>query len=78
MSGFSWVKLQEKALQVKLRRAKIKSKGQVNSDWDKDHPDFVRDAQQKNYTQLIKKITEKHKLHLEKVTRRREKLGKII
>lgn len=75
--AFSRKKSLEDALATKIQRAIIMSKGQVNSDFDKNHPDWVRDAQSKNYTQLIKKVTEDHKQFIQNYRDRQvKKYGK--
>ncbi len=59
-----WDKAKENAIQVKIRRAKTMAKGNINSDFDKDHPDWVSQAQRKpspDYVDLVKKITLKTK-----------------
>ncbi len=59
--GFSWIKAKENAIAVKVRRAKTMAHGNINPDFDKAHPDWVRDAQNKNYSSLTKIVTENAK-----------------
>ncbi len=58
--GFSWIKVKENAIKVKVRRAKTMAKGNINPDFDKAHPDWVRDANKstKDFTIMVKKVTE--------------------
>lgn len=61
----------ERALKIKIRRNKQLAKQ------SKDHairfPDESREAEQKNYTKLIKRVTEEHTKHVEMITARRKK-----
>ncbi len=59
--GFSWIKVKENAIAVKVRRAKTMAKGNINPDFDKAHPDWVRDAQNKNYTSMTKIVSDNAK-----------------
>lgn len=76
MLAFSRKKQLMDALETKIKRALVMSKGQVNSDFDREHPDFVRDAQSKNYTKMIKDITNQHNKHVDNYkTRQIKKFG---
>ncbi len=61
LMAFSRILSNARALEIKVRRAKTMSKGNVNPDFDKAHPDWVRDAQNKNYTSMSKIIRDNAK-----------------
>lgn len=53
-----WDKLRQRALEINLRRAKSKARGQINKDFDINHPNEVRDATKESpdYTLLTKRV----------------------
>ncbi len=74
---FSWKVAKERAIQTKIRRAKTMAKAANNPDFTVRHPDWVRDAQAKNYTQLTKVITEDvKKIQGDALIRRLKRLGR--
>ena len=75
--AFSRKQQLEDALKIKIQRAILMSKGQVNSDFDRKHPDWVRDATAKNYVKMVKSITEEHNLYVKNYRERQiKKYGK--
>ncbi len=72
--AYSHVQFKENAIIVKIRRAKTMANAGNNPDFKLQHPDWVRDAQNKNYTSLIKKVTDDTKKRQEIYIRRRLKL----
>lgn len=70
-----WDEAKQLAIDTKIRRAKHLSKGQINSSWDKSHPDWVRDAQNNNYTVMINQITKQIKDEQALAMQRRGQLG---
>ncbi len=54
---FSWKTEKEKAIEHKIRRAITMAKG-GNPDYAIQHPDEVRDAQNKQFTSLRKRVRE--------------------
>lgn len=73
---FSRAKMNKRAIDIKIRRAKVLSKGNISSDFDVKHVDWVRDAQKKNFTLLVTDITKKTKAKQLLAITRREKLYK--
>ncbi len=66
----------EEAIKIKIRRAITMVQGDnPNSDIAVKHPEWVRAAQQKNYTELIKKVTEDTKKKQDLVRMRRLKFA---
>jgi len=55
--GFSWKQLQIEAILAEIRRNKTMSINASNPDFKLRHPDWIRDAQNKNFTQLVKDTT---------------------
>lgn len=55
---FSWKKARNDVLNLRLRQRKILARGGavVNADFARKHPDWVRDAQNKQYT-VLEKVT---------------------
>ncbi len=76
MMAFSWNEFLKKALQHKINRNISLTRGQKNKDFDKDHPDWIRDATSKNYTQMKKKIKEDFEKHQLNRLERLDKLWK--
>ncbi len=74
--GFSWKKMQEKAVQIKIRRAKTMVTGNnPNPDIAIQHPEWIRAAQKKDYTELTKQVTDKIKRAHERALGRRKRLA---
>ncbi len=77
--GFSWKENKKRTLAKKIQRAILMCKtannpsneGSANVDFITAHPDEVRDSSQKNYTKLIKRITEQYNKN-EKIRQNRE------
>jgi len=63
------------AIEVKIRRAITQSKGNINPDFDKDHADWVRQGQNKNYTDLKIKIKD---LMIKKQARAMARRAKLV
>ncbi len=66
----------KRGLETKIRNAKLKARGGVkkSKDFALQHPDWVRDAQKKDYTQLVKIITQQEKDRVALAMQRREKI----
>ncbi len=73
--AFSWDNIKKIAIEIKIRRAKTMALAGSNPDFKLAHPDWVRDAQTKNYVSLIKKVTEQVKSQQEVHARRQAKLS---
>lgn len=58
MTAFSWAKAKQNAIDIKIRRAKTMATAGQNKEFKDRHPDWVRDAQQNNFVQLVKEIKE--------------------
>ncbi len=71
---FSWALAKKEGLKHKIDRAMLMSNNHINPDFDIKHPDWVRDAQNKNYTNLKKIIKEQVEKQQAQVLKRREKL----
>ncbi len=75
MAGFSWKEMKEEAVKIKIRRAMtMASKKDVNPDFAIAHPDWVRSAQQNNFTDLKAKVKQKVEKDQERAQARRDKL----
>ncbi len=75
--GFSWKQMKIEAVDMKIRRAITQSNSATNPEFKKDHPDWVRDAQKKDYTLLKTKVKEKAlKYQLFAQARRDKRAGK--
>ncbi len=75
--GFSWEVAKKNAIDTKIRRAKTLAIVGSNPDFKLQHPDWVRDAQSKNFTMLIKKVREEtEKKQLIHTNRELKKHGK--
>ncbi len=72
--GFSWEQAKINAVAVKIRRAKTMALSGENPDFKLKHPDWVRDAQTKNFTILNKKVKEEAEKYQQTYARRRLKL----
>ncbi len=71
--GFSWKQAKIDAVDVKIRRAITMANAASNPDFKMQHPDWVRDAQNKNYTNLKKVVKEKCEKYQQKAQARRDK-----
>ncbi len=75
MAGFSWKDMKEQAVNIKIRRAMtMATNPNVNPDFAIEHPDWVRQAQSKNYTDLKAKVRQKVEKDQERAQARRDKL----
>lgn len=74
---FSWDKAILEARKTKLRRAKNMARGQVNSDFDVQHANEVREyAQTKTYVELTTRVTtDITKRQDEAIRRRLKRIG---
>ncbi len=61
-------------LNCHIRRAKTMAKSGINIDFKTAHPDEVRDAQKKDFTTLIKRVTDLHNKRYKQALDRRLKL----
>jgi len=74
--GYSHKAFAEEALKVKIRRAITMVQGDnPNPDIALKHPEWVRAAQNKNYTELTKEITQKVKAVQDEVIKRRNRFA---
>jgi hypothetical protein len=77
---FSWKQAQERALEEKIRKAKIQAKTQ-HPDFKKAYPDEARDAGDLNnpkYTLLTARVKKDFEKHLKTVKERNEKIGRQV
>ncbi len=75
--GFSWKKAQAEAIKTKIRRAiTMASKKDSNPDFAIAHPDWIKQAQTKNYTDLKIKVTQLIEKQQQRSLARRLKLAK--
>jgi len=72
-SGFSWKAENEFAIRLKIERAITMANSATNPDFKLQHPDWVRDAQKKDYTLLKKMVTEKELKYQARAKARRDK-----
>ncbi len=73
--GFSWEQMKKQAVEIKIRRAiTMASKKNVNPDFAIEHPDWVREAQKQNYTDLKAKVKQAVEKEQERAQARRDKL----
>ncbi len=76
-SYFSWKALKEEAIRVKVARAITQVQGDnPNGDIAIKHPEWVREAQNKKYTELTKSITESVKRQQDLAIARRLKVAR--
>ncbi len=66
--------MQAETLKTKLRRAKTMAKN-GHPDFKNSHPDEVRDANNKIYTKLEKRVKEQFDRHIENTKMHRDKLN---
>lgn len=69
---FSWANAIKNAESLKIRREKTKAKNPTK-DYQKEHPDWVREASQGKFTILEKETKEKLKKHVEQAMNRRKR-----
>jgi len=72
--GFSWEQAKIDAVALKIRRAKTMAVVGSNPDFKLKHPDWVRDAQKKDFTLLNKKVKEEAEKFQQQYAKRRLKL----
>ncbi len=70
---FSWVEMAKIAQEVKVARARTMILN--NPQFRKEHPDWARDAEKKNYVIMDKQIREKVKKRQEVALERRKQFG---
>ncbi len=70
---FSWKAAKANAIEIKVRRAITMADSGQNSDFKIQHPDWVRDAQAKNYTHLKKVVKESVERYQAQAQARRDK-----
>ncbi len=73
--SFSWDAAKKQAIDTKIKRAIIMAKGNINSDFDVLHPDWIKQAVTKDYIDLKLKIKEKVVRKQDKAIIRRAKLA---
>ncbi len=74
--GYSHKDMIDRALKIKIRRAITMVQGDnPNSDIAIQHPEWIRAAQNKNYVELTKYVTQKFNQHQEKTKMRRNKFA---
>ncbi len=75
--GFSWKAIKKEAIRIKIERAMTMAKHKnVNPDFAIQHPEWVREAQNNNYTDLKKKVTEVIERQQAQAQARRDKIAK--
>lgn len=72
---FSWPAQKQKALKLKLRRAKTLAVTAKNDDFNIRYPDEVRDATRKDFTKQITRITQEVEKYQKLAMDRRKKLA---
>ena len=73
---FSHKRMREIAIATKIRRAiTMASKKYPNKDFKAQHPDWVRDAQNKNFTNLTKIIKDEVQKKQQRALDRRDKIA---
>ncbi len=76
-TGFSHKAMREEAIKIKIERAIIQVQGDnPNPDIAIQHPEWVREAQNKKYTELTKYITERVKRQQDSALARRQKVAR--
>lgn len=73
---FNWTDMKERAVQHKIRRTISMAKGK-NPDLMDKHPDWVREASEKNYKNIEKQVKDKVTLQQKIAIERRQKYGKL-
>jgi len=75
MAGFSWKAFKEEAIKLKIERAITMVSGDTpNTDMAIAHPDWVRQAQTKNFTDLRAKVRLQMEKDQARAQARRDKL----
>ncbi len=73
-TNFNWKLMRELAIKMKVERAITQVQGDnPNPDIAIKHPEWIRAAQNKNYTELTKSVTEQVKRAQAEAIRRRNK-----
>ncbi len=72
-AGYSHKQDKIDAIKVKIRRARTMAIAGSNPDFKLSHPDWVRDAQSKNFTQLEKIVKEQCDKYAQRAQQRRDK-----
>ncbi len=73
MVGYSHKQMKIDAIAMKIRRAKTMAINANNPDFKLQHPDWVRDAQKKDFTLLTKVVKEKEEKYQQLAQARRDK-----
>ncbi len=72
-AGFSWKQEKLNTIDLKIQRAITMANSATNPDFKALHPDWVRDAQKKDYTLLKTQVKEKCLKYQVKAQQRRDK-----
>ncbi len=76
MAGFSWKTEKELAIKTKVRRAITQVQGDnPNKDIAIRHPEWIKQAQSKQYTELTKSITDSVQRAQDRVQARRDMIA---
>ncbi len=76
-TDFNWKKMKEEAIRVKIERAITMVQGDnPNPDIAIQHPEWIREAQNKKYTELTKSITDRVKRQQDQALARRQKVAR--
>ncbi len=74
--AFSWERMKKLAVEVKIQRAiTMARKKDVNSDFRIQHPDWVKQAQSGDFTDLKRKIKESVEKQQQTAMNRRKKVA---
>ncbi len=73
--AFSWEKLKERAIEKKISRAITMAKVGTNNDFRILHPDWIREAQNKQFSNLKKQVRDAVEKQQAVYMARRVKLG---
>ncbi len=75
-TSFSWKKQKEDAVKLKIRRAITMVQGDnPNPDIAIKHPEWIKQANANQYTELTKKVREDTIRYQERAQKRRDRLG---
>ncbi len=72
-SGFSWKQAKIEAIDLKIQRAITMANAGSNPEFKLKHPDWVRDAQKKDYTLLKTQVKDKVLKYQNQAIQRRDK-----
>lgn len=72
---FSWVNIKKRAIDIQVRRARTMAKSGANPSFNIRHPDYVRDAQNNNFTKMTNDIKADVKKRQDAAMQRRLKLA---